>query len=70
MDAADVYGRKTDEDETEDGQADAEPAAPAEVRHACGVPSGLPRACARKLRQGASGHSSGKTGFCSFIIAF
>ena len=50
MGAADVYGRKTEEDETEDGQADTEPAAPAEVRHACRVPSGLPWACARKAQ--------------------
>ena len=48
MCAADVYGRKTEEDAAEDGEADAEPAAPAEVRHACGAPSGLPRACACK----------------------
>ena len=58
MGAADVYGRKTEEDETEDGPADAEPAAPAEVRHACGVPqwsaSGL-------CSQGAGEHINEKS---------
>lgn len=61
MGAADVYGRKTEEDAAEDGQADAESAAPAEVRHACGAPSGL-RARACKSRQGASEHTKKKRG--------